>query len=249
MADLQRSSTEQPEESPRWLDTDAADEEQVRPPLTRRRVVETAVRLADEQGLDALSFRKLAAELGATGMAPYSYVRNKDELLDLMLDLVLGEVNLDGHPGGDWVDQLRAMFCSYHRVLLAHPGIARVYSNRVKIGPNGLRAIERTLAVLREAGFTPAGAVNGFFALFNYTIGFELIGQVNPANDVPASGNGSAGAKNLHHYFSALPPEEIPTIASLAPRLTGAKTGRRFEHGLELVLSGLVAKHSARVNQ
>jgi AcrR family transcriptional regulator len=210
-------------------------------------VVEAAVRLVDEQGLDALSFRKLAVALDATPMAPYSYVRNKDELLDLMLDLVLGEIDLSGSREGHWVDQLRAMFCSYHRVLLAHPGIAKVYSDRVKIGPNGLRAIERTLSVLRQAGFSPAATVNAFFALFNYTIGFELIGRVNPGGaDVASDGNGQEPAKNFRDYFSALPPEAVPTIAALAPRLTGAKTGRRFEYGLDLVLSGLQAKHTAR---
>lgn len=230
---------------PRWLGSDPGADDK-RPPLTRRRVVEAALRLVDEHGLDALTFRKLAAELGTSPMAPYSYVRSKEELLDLMLDLVLGEIDLTAPRGSDWAGRLRAMFRSYHLVLTAHPGIAGVYRERVKIGPNGLRAIDHALSVLREAGFTRAGTVNAFFALFNYTIGFEQIGEVDPADD----GLAADDQGDVHHivraFFSALPPGEIPNIVALAPYLTGAKSGRRFEYGLDLILAGLQAKHTAR---
>lgn len=231
---------------PRWLGSDpVADED--RPPLTRRRVVEASLRLVDEHGLEALTFRKLATELGTSPMAPYSYVRNKEELLDLMLDLVLGEIDLSAPRGSDWAGRLRAMFRSYHSVLAAHPGIAGVYRERVKIGPNGLRAIDHALSVLREAGFTRAGTVNAFFALFNYTIGFEQIGEVDPAGDGPTHEDDQGDVHQIvRAFFSALPPEEIPNIVALAPYLTGPKRGRRFEYGLDLILAGLQAKQAAR---
>lgn len=232
------------EDGPRWLSEES--DEHVRPPLTRRRVVEAALRLVDEHGLEALSFRSLAAELESSQMAAYNYVRNKDELLDLMLDLVLGEVDLSGGGGEDWVAQLRAMFRSYHRVLLAHPGMARVYSQRVRIGPNGLRAIDRVLGVLRDAGFRPAPAVNAFYALYNYTIGFAQIGQVNSVEDGDGSAGSLDGRETIRRFFSALPSEKVPNVVALAPYLTGAKAGRRFEYGLELLLAALAAKQPVR---
>ena len=234
---------------PRWLGSDPVEEQG--PPLTRRRVVEAALRLVDEHGLHALTFRKLASELGTSPMAPYSYVRNKEELLDLMLDLVLGEIDLSAPRGSDWAGRLRAMFRSYHLVLAAHPGIAGVYRERVKIGPNGLRAIDHALSVLREAGFTRAGTVNAFFALFNYTIGFEQIGEVDPADHGLGRDDGQGGDVHeiVRAFFSALPPGEIPNIVALAPYLTGAKSGRRFEYGLDLILAGLQAKHAARAKR
>ena len=222
---------------PRWLGELPADDRE-RPPITRRRIVEAALRLVDEHGLPALTFRRLATELGASPMSAYAHVRNKDELLDLMLDHVLGEIDLRP-TGGGWVAQLRAMFRSYHKVLLAHPGIARIYSENVRIGPNGLRAIERTMAVLREAGFSPAKATNAFFALFNYTIGYHQIGRVNPLQSTSESEAREAATKALATYFSALPSTEVPTMVTSAPYFSGTRGRRRYEFGLDVLLAGL----------
>ncbi|HEV2068155.1 MAG TPA: hypothetical protein VGR26_00005, partial [Acidimicrobiales bacterium] len=89
--------------------------------------------------------------------------------------------------------------------------------------------------------------VNAFFALFNYTIGFEQIGEVDPADERLTDDDDQG---DVHHivraFFSALSPQEIPNIVALAPYLTGPKRGRRFEYGLDLILSGLQAKQAAR---
>ncbi len=224
---------------PRWLADSSADKAG-RQPLTRRRVVETAVRLVDEHGLEALSMRKLASELGASQMTPYTYVRDKDELLDLMLDHVLGQIDLSGGGETDWVGRIRAMFRSYHNVLSAHPGIARIYGDGVKIGPNGVRAIEATLAVLREGGFAPRAAANAFYTLFNYTIGYHQIGRVNPlTEDSEATAGAGRVSATVSRFFSALPAEEVPTIVATARHLTGTRAGRRFEYGLDVLLAGL----------
>lgn len=233
--------------APRWLAEPSGDDRE-RLPITRRRLVEAALRLVDEQGLQALTFRRLATELGASPMSAYAHVRNKDELLDLMLDHVLGEIDLRP-TGSDWTAQLRAMFRSYHKVLLSHPGIARIYSDNVKIGPNGLRAIERTMAVLRDAGFSPASATNAFFALFNYTIGYHQIGRVNPLEGAPHDRVEARAARAVTTYFSALPPDEVPTVVSLAPYFSGTKGRRRFEFGLDVLLAGLEARMDHEVSR
>lgn len=158
-----------------------------------------------------------------------------------MLDHVLGEIDLRP-AGADWVAKLRAMFRSYHRVLLAHPGIARIYSDKVRIGPNGLRAIERAIAVLREAGFRAPSATNAFFALFNYTIGYHQIGRVNPLDTSAGRSPGDRPSRAVATYFSALPPAEVPTVVELAPYFSGARARRRYDFGLDVLLSGLRAE-------
>jgi AcrR family transcriptional regulator len=106
---------------------------QPRAPLSRERVLRAAVALADEGGVDALSMRKLALELGVVPMAPYEHVSNKDELLDGMVDVVVGEV--DPPPSGaDWKTAIRQRVLSARRALLRHPGRPRS-SSRGPIRP------------------------------------------------------------------------------------------------------------------
>jgi AcrR family transcriptional regulator len=159
--------------------------------------VRTALRLVDEKGLAALTIRALATELNVSPMALYNHVRDKEELVDLMVDLMLGEVDTTPTEG-DWLAQLRALVCGYHRTLAAHHHLARVYSGRVRIGPHGLRIIERALELLLEGGLPPAEASDAFFALFTYTAGFEQMGHIAPQHP-------SAPGEDAE-YYPPLPP-------------------------------------------
>ena len=211
---------------PTWVGVDPSQDEAPRPPLTRPRVVRTALRLVDEGSLSALTMRALANELEVSPMALYNHVRDKEELVDLMLDLVLGEVDLSA-VAGDWVCQIRALVCSYHQVLTAHPGLARVYGTQVKIGPHGLRIMERGLGLLCHAGFSPVQAADAFFALYTYTVGFHQMGRVDPLD------------------YLALPAEEIPSIRSVSAYLSGIHQQVRFEYGLDTMLTGLRTARNA----
>jgi AcrR family transcriptional regulator len=212
-------------DQPSWIGVDPNQDEIPRPPLTRPRIVRTALRLVDEHGLATLTMRSLATELQVSPMALYNHVRDKEELLDLMLDLLLGEVDLSA-PAGDWATQMRALVCSYHQVLTTHPTLARLYSSRVRIGPHGLRIMERGLGLLLQAGFSPAEAANAFFTLFTYTVGYHQMGRVEPRE------------------YSALPPEQIPSIITVMERLSGVHQTGRFEAGLDALLAGLQTMHS-----
>ena len=221
---------EQPKKSrvrgdqPNWIGLDPRQDETPRPPLTRPRVVRTALRLVDERGLATLTMRSLATELQVSPMALYNHVQDKEELLDLVLDLVLGEVELSA-PAGDWATQMRALVCSYHQVLTAHPALARLYGSRVRIGPHGLRIMERGLGLLLQAGFSPAEATDAFFALFTYTVGYHQMGRIEPRR------------------FSALPPEQIPSIITVMDHLNGVHQTGRFETGLDALLVGFQTLH------
>ena len=217
-----------------WVGYEAPPTE--RPALSVRRVVEAAVGVADEHGLDALSIRQLAKELGVTPMAIYGHVANKEQLLDLMLDFVLGEVDVD-HRELAPLDAARATIVSYNQVLERHRGMARIYAGAVRIGPNGLRVVDAILGHLMAAGFSAEQAAHAFRALYTYVMGHSQAGRVLPHD---AAGDGPPGPPG---FFRALPEAEAPHAHAAAPYLFEATTREeRFERGLDLMLAGLRAE-------
>jgi len=216
-----------------WVGIDSSKDYTRPPPLSRSRIVRTALGLVDEKGLAALTMRALATELEVSPMALYNHVRDKDELVDLMVDLMLGEVDTSVSEG-DWLTQLRALVRSYHLALAAHHELARVYSVRVRIGPHGLLIMERTVALLLQAGFSPSEASDAFFVLFIYTAGFQQIGHVVPRRD--------SATREEASYYPPLPPQQIPSVTAVSPHLDGPHRPGRFDYGLDLLLAGLQIK-------
>jgi len=144
-----------------------------RDPLTRERVLRAAVAFADEHGIEALSMRELARELGSGVMSLYNHVASKDELLDGMVDRVAGEIEAPPPRGGDWRRALRETALSAHRTLLRHPWAGALWSTRTP-GPARLRYFESILRALREAGFSVDTACRGFHAVTTHVLGFTL---------------------------------------------------------------------------
>src|SRR5215468_5649586 len=138
--------------SPRELDSIAepARDEGERTRLTRAAVVDRALRLADADGLDALTIRKLATELGVTPMALYWHFRSKDDLLEALAERVWSEIDTDIDPGTSWLNQLRGLLESLLRVLRAHSAAPRLVLEHDKQNPAAMRATEVTLGLLRE---------------------------------------------------------------------------------------------------
>ena len=216
-----------------WVGIDPAEDELRPPPLSRARIVRAALRLVDDHGLSALTMRALAGDLKVSPMALYNHVRDKDELLDLMLDLILGEVDCAA-TDGEWLAQLRALVCSFHEVLATHPHLVPVYSSQIRIGPHGLQIIERAIGLLLRAGFSRSDAAAAFLTLYTYVVGFHLMGRVAPFV--------GATPKDDSEYFRALPPEQIPSIRAVHAHLGGVRRPGGFEYGLDTLLTGLQAK-------
>lgn len=126
--------------------------------LTKSTVVDRALAVADATGLDALTIRKLAQELGVTPMALYWHFRGKDELLEGLADRVWSEIDVNVDPKGPWPDQLRSMVESLVRVLRAHPAAPQLLMRGDKQSPAALHVTEVALEVLRGAGFNPLQA-------------------------------------------------------------------------------------------
>lgn len=144
--------------------------------LTREQVVAAGLALADAGGLEAVSMRRVAGELGVQAMSLYNHVANKDALLDGMLAHVLSEVALPA-SGGDWEEELRGCAVSLHDALSRHPwacGLVMAPAAFPAALGARIRYIEALLRTLREAGFTPEQAYHGYHALDGHTVGFTM---------------------------------------------------------------------------
>lgn len=224
-----------PPDRPRWITAEAADKP-VRQPLSRRRIILAALALAEKEGIAALSMRRVAAALDVTPMSLYNHVADKAELLDLMLDYVLGDVVRDSaNDTGTWEERLRAVVCRNYEVWRQHPVFARVYVDGVTIGPNGLANMERVVGILREAGLPDHDAAHAFMALWHLMVGSILVSPVRPIDRSHVRRRGSGAEDRVAVYFSALPPREIPNVVAVADRFSA----RSFEYGLDLFVVGL----------
>lgn len=225
-------------DGPRWI-TDDLDAP-ARPPLTRRRIVMAGLALVEAEGLDALTMRRLAATLDVTPMSLYNHVADKAELIDVMLDYVIGDiVKACAEDEGTWEERLRALVWRNYELWRQHPGLARVYTEGVTMGPNGLAQVEYVIGLLRDAGFNDEDAADAFFLLWHYQVASVLVARARPVDPARRAGRSDGTSESrIRLYFSALPMSEIPNVVALAEHLDGGN----FEFGLEVLLSGLRAR-------
>ncbi len=207
-----------------------------RVPLTRERLVQAAIALADAGGLEGLSMRKLADELGVVPMAPYKHLASKDALLDAMVDVVFAEVALS--RGGRWRAALRERAIAMRKGLSRHPWAIGIMESRAT-GPANLRHHDATMACLREqAGLPMRTAIHAYSVMDAYIYGFVLQEQTLPFETPEQSAE--VAAKKLQ----ALEPSVAPTypyLVEVAAEL--AKSGydydEEFAFGLDLILDGI----------
>ena len=201
--------------------------------LTREEVLTRAVHLADEAGIDALSMRNLARQVGVEAMSLYNHVKNKDDILDGMVDIVLGEIEVPV-IGGDWKAAMRKRSHSAHEVLMRHPWAALLIMSRINIGPAALRYVDATIGCLKEAGFTLALADHAWNMLDSHIYGFTL-----QKLNFPFEPDEYAGA--AEEFMPQLPMEQYPYLASLSTEvMEGRHDGLHdLAFGLELLLDGL----------
>jgi AcrR family transcriptional regulator len=139
--------------------------------LTRQRVVAAAIELADIDGTESISMRRLAQELGVEAMSLYTHVRNKDDLLDGMADAVISQIPPSAGEAG-WKASLRQMALAAREVMLRHPWAPRIIETRAAPGPAALGYINAVLGTLREGGFTIAQTHQALHILGSRALGF-----------------------------------------------------------------------------
>jgi AcrR family transcriptional regulator len=222
---------------------DEEDQQPARQPLNRRRIVLAALGLVEEHGLDALTMRRVANELHVTPMSLYNHVSDKAELVDLMVDFIVGDI-IAGSAGdrGDWTELIRASARRTYDIWRAHSGFARVYTHGVTVGPNGLKNVERSIGILRAAGFSDRDAARAFFVLYRYVISSLVVAPAKPVglHDRVSRSDGS-GDDRIKKYFSALPADQIPNVMAAAEFMSGDD----FDFGLDIVMTGLEARLAA----
>jgi AcrR family transcriptional regulator len=141
------------------------------PPLSRDQIVSAAIALLDAEGLDGLSMRRLGTRLGAGATSAYWYVANKDELLELAVDKVMGEIDIPDPAEIGWRTAARACTQEYRSVLLRHPWVIGLMGVRPAIGPNAMRMSDRMIGALTAAGFTGAELAFASSMLASHAIG------------------------------------------------------------------------------
>lgn len=208
--------------------------------LSRDRILRAAIKIADRHGLEALTMRKLATTLKVEAMSLYHHVANKDDLLDGMVDLVIGDITRPTR-GGDWKAAMRARATSALAVMSAHPWAPMLVVSRINVGPNMLGYIDATLGTLRDGGFSWFETDRAWHALDNYIYGFALQQQNFPID--PDEYASAAAA-----YLPMLPVDVYPYMHELTARLAdGSHDGTLdFAFGLELILDGLERLRNTR---
>src|SRR4051812_40369485 len=168
--------------------------------LSSEQVAAAALELLDRDGLEALSMRRLAGELGVGTMTLYGYFRSKDELLDAVVDAAVAEREPFSFEGS-WQDQIRRLMQSSRRNLARHPGLVKVRAERPVLRPEALRFAETGVTILRRAGFPGRDAARAFRLLFTYVFGYVSFSPDETAGDA---------RRDARSAVAALPPDEYP---------------------------------------
>lgn len=209
--------------------------------LDRDAVVDAAMRVLDAEGLDAVTIRRVAHELGTSGTAIYTYVHDKDELVDLILDRVIGEVDLGAVPPDlPWPDQVRGIAREMRRAFASHRDIARATLARIPQGENALAMMNEALGRLRSAGVPDEVIALGvdLLSLYVGAVAYEesLLGPELAEDPEWMQHFG----EELRAYFERLPRDRFPHVVAMAGALTASVD--RFEFGLDVIVRGLVSR-------
>jgi AcrR family transcriptional regulator len=206
-----------------------------RQPLTRERVLEAAVALADADGLEAVSMRRVGERVGVEAMSLYNHVRNKVDLLDGMIDLVFAEIDAPGATA-DWRPEIHRRCVSARAVLGRHAWAIGLMESRSSPGPETLRHHDAVLGCLRAGGFTVAQTAHAYALLDSYVYGFALQEASLPMSQ------GTDAASLAEDILGPTPEGEYPHLTELTVQHVlkpGYDFGDEFGWGLDLLLDAL----------
>jgi AcrR family transcriptional regulator len=210
-----------------------------RTPLSRDRVLGAAMRIADREGIEALSMRRIGQALGVEAMALYNHVASKGEMLDGMTDLVVGEID-PPIEGADWKAALRARILSARQALLRHPWASAAIASRGQMTPTMMRYMESMGAILRNGGFSLELTHHAFHVLGSRILGFaqELYDDSEKLSETP----------EMMAIMAEQMADEFPVMTEIATSIShdevnligkGCDDQFEFEFGLDIILDGL----------
>ena len=208
-----------------------------RSPLTRERVLSTAVALADQGGIESLSMRKLAQALDVVPMALYRHVASKDELLNALVDVVIDEID-PPLEGADWKTTIRARILAARRALLRHPWASRVMESRTTPTPVVLEYMDSMIGLFRNGGFSLDLTHHAMHAMGSRMFGFtqEIFNDttdVDPEAEAEMWGAMAGTYPYIFEIFAAISHDDASTVGP------GCDDQFEFEFALDLMLEGL----------
>ncbi len=210
---------------------------QVEPALDQRQIAQAALGLLDEAGFEGLTMRNLAKKLGIKAASLYWHVRGKQDLLSLLADEICAPMR-EPDRTLPWLNQLEVLGNEFRRVLLAHRDAARVLaSSGAPTGPNRLRLTEIVLKTLLDAGFGHKDTVYAGLLLNDYVVMF--VSEETQYPNAEAEGGSEDSSSSLRNWFEALPPNDYPSLVTLAGHLIDSDADERFRFGIEILRNGL----------
>ena len=195
--------------------------------LSRDLLIDTAIRLTDQEGSEAATLRRLGAELGVDATAVYRYFRDKDELIAACADRLLTDAFESFHASGDWREDIRGLALAVRRAYLSHPRMALMVLTATSPMTNEARWSEAAMALVRGVGLPEREAVLVFEVVEAYTVATSCMDAMGPPSGEP-----------WRRTYSALPPDAFPNLTAMAPRLY-QDADARFTFGLDLILDAL----------
>ena len=218
--------------------TQIEQDERTRAPLSRERILRTAVALADHGGVEAASMRKIAQEVGVVPMALYKHVAGKDELLGGMIDVVVGEIDPPAADVVDWKAAVRQRILSARQALLRHPWASRVMESRTEPTPTVLAYMDSMIGMFRAGGFSMDLTHHAMHAMGSRLIGFtqELFNDtsdVDPEVEAEMWGQMADVYPSIYELFRTVSHEDASVVGP------GCDDQFEFEFALDLLLNGL----------
>jgi len=208
------------------------------PVYSRTQITEAAVRIADAEGLEAATMRRIAAVIGAGAMSLYRYVPSRDNLVELMADRLMGEIDVTGMPSGDWRADLTRYANGLRAMWLRHPWIATVQRSLPSLGPNQLRLIERLMGVLDA--FVSIDENLGLIAMLNSYVEGTVREENSSAEEVRRSGLSESEwmARSSPYVDRLVKSGENPMFTKIVMEARQPHLSRddQFRYGLERVL-------------
>jgi TetR/AcrR family tetracycline transcriptional repressor len=212
-----------------------------REPLTRERVIDAALRVMDAEGLEAVTMRRVAREVGVEAMSLYHHVEDKEDLLDGICERVMSGFEFP-EPSDDWAENCRRGARAWRRLLRDHPDVMRLLTE--KRGPvrsvDSMRPMEYALTVLRSSGLSDRDTAQAFHSFGGYIQGFVMmeLGSI--------AGSTDEEHVKAHAALAASLPGDFETLQAVGPYFLECDADEQFEFGLDLLIRGLEAK--ARVS-
>ncbi|HEY3833143.1 MAG TPA: TetR/AcrR family transcriptional regulator [Acidimicrobiia bacterium] len=206
-----------------------------RAPLSRDQIIEAALKVVDADGVDALTVRRLGDELNTGSATIYWYISGKDELGELIYDHVMGAIVLPEPDPERWQEQFKDLARQSYRLLVQHNDLVRLSLGRIPVGPNMLRVMEWSIALMREAGLPDEAVVYAG----------DILGRYIDASVLEVTSQGGAPPELIAQHFASLPAAEYPNLVRLlGPKANGEMYRHNtapFEFGLDLLVRGLEA--------